>query len=373
MDKREEVQKAAVEDIRDCDYTGAYVISPRVGKSKIAIDALMDKFPQWKITIAVPRQVIMSTWVDEIIKWGPSVYQDIDILCFASLKKIDEEVDLLLVDEWHMLSVNQMEIIKKKNPKRILLLTGTANEYSRNVLRYHLGIEVRFEYSIGEAIVDGIISNFHVYVVKVPMDNESKTRMVHGAPCTERQAYDYYTFMFDDLRVAAKVNLSMVKAKEAIARRRAQLVYTTDTKVDVASRIVHAIRDRVLVFTARTAIADRLSPYSYHSKNKGEKNFNRFLNEEINTLSVVNMTDMGITFPRLKYEVVHQLQSNSEVSLQKFLRACNLEDDKEAKIFITVYKDTMDETWAQEAMVGVPEGKITWLEIEELENLLNEI
>lgn len=380
MEKRELVQKLAVQSIVQSNYTGAFVIAPRVGKTKIVIDAIKPRFEKgWNIKIAAPRQDIVNTWHDEMLRWGMYDYNEKDNelyperMCFPSLKKIKKSPDLLVVDEFHMLSINQMQMIKKINPERLLLVSGTANEYTRALVGYQLGIkEVTFEYSIGEAIRDGIIANFHVYIVRVPLGDKYYGKIQY-LRATEKQAYDFHTSMIDQLRITSVTQPHLRPAKESHERKRAEVIYTSDTKIAAAKSIQERISQRVLVFTARTKVADVLSPYSYHSKNKAENNLKRFIDEEINTLCVVQMSDMGITFPDLKREVVHQLQSNSETSLQKFLRTCNLEDEKEASIVITVYKDTVDEGWARQAMEGVPSDKVTWMEMDEVDELIEKL
>lgn len=380
MEKRELVQKLAVQSIVQSDYTGAFVIAPRVGKTKIVIDAIGDRIGEWSIVIATPREDINKSWVNELAKWAPGValLEDMvmkasSLICFPSLKKVKESPDLLVVDEFHMLSINQIQMIKKIDPERLLLVSGTANEYTRAVIRHWLGIkEITFEYTIGEAIKDGIIANFHVYIVRVPLGDKYYGK-VQYIRVNEKQAYDFHTSMVDQLRITSVTQPHLRRAKEIHERKRAEVIYTSDTKIAVAKNIQERISQRVLVFTARTKVADVLSPYSYHSKNKTEKNLQRFIDEEINTLCVVQMSDMGITFPDLKREVVHQLQSNSETSLQKFLRTCNLEDDREASIIVTVYKDTVDEGWARQAMEGVPSDKVTWMEMEEVDKLIEKL
>lgn len=373
MEKRELIQRLAVQSIVQSDYTGAFVIAPRVGKTKIVIDAIGGlNFEGWNIMIATPRQDINNSWDIELSRWkknGP----DPAIFCFPSLKKVSHSPDLLVIDEFQMLSINQMQMIKKINPKRLLLISGTANEYTRALIKYQLGIkEITFEYSIEEAVRDGIVANFHVYIVKVPLGTTYYGRIQY-ARASEKQAYDYHTSMFDQLRLQCAVRPDLVPAKETSARKRAEVLYTAKDKIAVAKSIQERIGERVLVFTARTKVADTISPYSYHSKNKTEKNLERFIGGEINTLSVVSMGDTGITFPDLKMEVVHQMQSNSETSLQKLLRACNLEGDKIARIIITVYKDTVDEGWTRTAMEGVPSDKVTWLEMGELDKLIESL
>lgn len=385
MDKREVVQQLAVELIRQNNYTGMFVIAPRVGKTKIALMSIGHNWGSWKgsMIIATPREDINKSWKKELLRWDMLLqaeygyeFGEIEPICFPSLKKIPEGLELLVLDEPQMLSMNQLDTIRSKKPKRILLLTGTANQYTRGKILYKLGLESIYEYPIEDAIRDGIISNFHVYVIKVPMSTIENISMKIGgerAKVSERQRYDFYSALFEGERLRERLDPDRLKWKELYARRRAEYIYNGKTKIAVAKRLQEHINERVIVFTTRTDVADELSPYSYHSKNKKEKNLQRFINEEINTLSVVQMSDMGITFPDLKNEVVHQLQSNSETSLQKFLRTCNLEEDKEARIFITVYKDTVDEGWATQALVGVPESRQTWLELEELDGLLERL
>lgn len=377
MEKREVVQEKCVELIQANEFTGLYLVAPRVGKSKIVIDALEARFYTWKMRIASPTVSVNEAWDKEFLRWGPFPCGpiDLDTLCFASLKKIPEDLDCLIIDEPQKLSLAQMKWIKKKNPKRLLMITGTANKYTRSILKYQLGIDVEYEYTMEEAITDGIIANFQLYIVRVPLDSNRKNILTGPKGnkfwVSEHQAYAYHNTMFEKFKQDEKIKPELGPLKEGAARRRAEMLYRGKRKIEIAKWIGDKINERVLMFTTRTEIADQLAPYSYHSKNKTEDNLNRFMNEEINTLAVVQMSDMGITFPDLKYEVVHQLQSNNEQSIQKFLRAANLEGDKKAKIVITVYKDTVDEGWARQAIEGIPTDKVTWVELEELTDLMN--
>lgn len=68
-----------------------------------------------------------------------------------------------------------------------------------------------------------------------------------------------------------------------------------------------------------------------------------------------------VTIPDLKYGIFHQLQSNSEVALQKVLRMCNYEEGEKAKIFIFAYENTNDEKWVQKAISMLDKNKITYV------------
>lgn len=372
MERREEVQTLSINLARENNFTGLAIISPRVGKSKIVIDALEPYWGTWSMHLTTPRESVNESWGKEFVKWDR---EPLGVSCFASLKHIAEDLDCLIVDEPQMLSLAQIKMIKKKNPKRLWMLTGTADQYTRSILKHHLDINVYQEYTIGEAILDGIIANFHVYIVRVPLDDKRKN--VEAGPrgnkfwVTEANAYKYLDTMFEGIKQAEKIDPTLGGAKTNAARRRAEMLYNGRRKMEVARWIVEHSAERILVFTTRTAIADMLSPYTYHTRTKRNDNLNKFIAGEIDELAVVQMSDMGITFPNLKLEVVHQLQTNSEQAIQKFLRTANLEDEKEARIIVTVYKDTVDEGWARQAIEGIPEDKVTWLEIEELQALMS--
>ena len=68
-----------------------------------------------------------------------------------------------------------------------------------------------------------------------------------------------------------------------------------------------------------------------------------------------------VTIPGLKHAVIHQIQSNEELQIQKILRTCNLEGDKKAQIYITVAKDTQDSVWIESALAQVPKHKLKWI------------
>ena len=68
-----------------------------------------------------------------------------------------------------------------------------------------------------------------------------------------------------------------------------------------------------------------------------------------------------VTITNMKHAVIHQIQSNEELQIQKILRTCNLEGDKKAQIYITVAKDTQDSVWLESALAQVPKHKLKWI------------
>lgn len=353
---REQVQKSAVKSIKNSKYSGILDISPRVGKSKILLDSL--KGSKKKIAIIAPYQSIVDSWGEEITKWSTGL--DITLHCSKSVNKV-KNADILVVDEIQTLSDRQINTIKKLNIANIIGLTGTLSVDTENKLGNELGLDVIYTYSIDQAIKDGIIANFDVVIVKCNL-NSTRVNVPSGSKKkpimrSEKSHYDFLTTNYEKFKKLSWTDRSFEFLKDYYMSKRRDFIYTAQSKIDVAKRIVSK-GNRALVFTGRIPQAEYFTQFCHHSKNRKEDNLTKFINGDIDQLSVINMVNMGITIPELKTAVVHQLQSNSEMSLQKILRMCNLEGDKVAKIYITCYKDTVDEKWVNSALEYVDSSRI---------------
>ena len=365
-DTRDRVQREAVNKIIEKDYTGILLVSPRVGKSKILINSIQDK-RDWKVYISSPYDTIRENWKDEWAKWGQPFDSMPYSICHRSLEKIPEDIDLLVVDEVQTLSPRQIQTIREKKPKRLLGLTGTLNTDTKSDLWKELRLQTIFEYSIEQAIEDGIISNFEIIIVECDFDKSDKN-ILSGTKkksnwTTEQGHYDFLTKQFEKFRVLSWKNPDMEALKMKYAGDRSRFIYESKSKFEIAKKIIEK-SGRCLIFTGLQKIADQLAT-SFHSKSS-ENNLEKFIAEEIDKLAVIEMVNMGITIPNLKTAIIHQLKSNSMMSLQKILRMCNLEDDKVAKIYITVYKDTVDSSWVNKALETVNPNKIKRINFKDL-------
>jgi len=368
---REQVQSDAVLAIKRADYRGIVDVSPRVGKSKILIDAIKDK-KDWKIAICSPYKTIQNSWDSEFEKW--TLGYEVENICSRSLSKLSTGLDLLVVDEIQTLSNNQIDWIIKKAPRRVLGLTGTLSTETKYELRSRLSMSSIFSYTIEQAIRDGIISNFEVLLVGCNL-NSSRRDVASGTKkrptlTTEKGHYDFLTSQFEKFRQLSYRDASFVSLKELYARQRMNFIYGAGSKLGVAKKIVDSV-GRVMVFTGRREQAEMLCDHSHHSGNKKEDNLGKFVEGEINKLAVIEMVNMGVTIPNLKRAVIHQMKSNSEMSLQKVLRVCNLEDDMIAKIYVTYYKDTVDYRWTKEAFAGVDERRVREIDESDLNRELS--
>lgn len=358
VNKRELIQKKCETAIRDSNYNGITIVSPRVGKSKILIDSIREKI-NWNIVIASPYEPIRQNWISEFTKWGLEYHPQ--SICFRSIDLIEKEIDLLIVDEIQTLSPHQIDVIRHKKPKRLLGLTGIIAD--KNILNLFalLRLQTIFTYTIDQAIADEIISNFEIIIVECDLD--TKRREIPSGTkkrpfmASEAGHYNFLSYMFEMYKAQSVSKPKLESIKMMYAGARARFICASNSKIAIAKRLI-ASSERCIIFTGLKKVAEVLSPNSFHSGSPDPQNLERFIHGEINHLSAIDMTNMGITFPCLKTAIVHQLRSNPEMALQKVLRVCNLEDDKTASIYVTVYKDTVDHQWVSQAFQKVNPARI---------------
>ena len=172
MNKREEVQIKATKKVLESGFNGILNISPRVGKTKVILDALtsLNKHKFDNVLVTAPYTDILNSWKEEHTKWKCSV--PLEYTTNVSLSKQDVP-DLLVIDECQELSPANIEWIKESNIKHIILMSGTIGEKTYKNLSV-LGRKEIYKYSIDEAIEDGIVNDYEIKIQYIPLNNTNK-------------------------------------------------------------------------------------------------------------------------------------------------------------------------------------------------------
>ena len=360
---RDLIQKQALDKIISNNYSGIVDVAPRVGKSKIAIDAM--KVLNKKVLITAPFNSILDSWETEFQKWGMKNLPD--VINQRSLEKVNlQDYHLIISDEIHTLSDRQLDAL---SGIKVLGFSGSIANKTKKKLKETLGIKPIYTYSIEDAIKDGIISDYNITVLNCRLDQTNKYipagNKAKPFKTTEFANYSYLSSMFDKFKkLAWSDDRKYTPIKYSFASKRANLIYKSNTKIQACKKLLKEL-DRTLIFTARTEVADILGDSSYHSKVK-ENTLEQFINGEIDKLGVCEMSSMGITIPNLKTGVFHQMKSSEESAIQKVLRMCNWEDNEIAQIYIFMYINTQDEMWVNKAIDPFDQSKITFTNINKL-------
>jgi superfamily II DNA or RNA helicase len=337
---------------------GILLLAPRFGKCRTSILAL-EKLKPKTILIAYPDNKIKESWQADFADRG---YLDANVTytTHLSLKKYsDKKFDLVIIDEIHLLSEAQIEVCKDlfDNNKQILGLTGTLASDTERTLEEELDIHVIATYPIEKAIEEGVIVDYEIHVIRVPLDN-TVYNDYKGKLKTEKKHYDGISWVINKLQNSGTDTMFM-----RLARMR--LIQSSLAKTNATKKLLAKHKDeRVLVFCGTTAVADNLGIPSYHNKSKEKEIFEDFAEGKGNHLAVVKVGNSGVTYKPLDKVIINYFDSNAENLAQKVNRCMGMEyntPDKKAQIYIVSTNEPIELKWLNKALEFFDKNKIKYL------------
>ena len=252
---------------------GILNLCPRFGKIRTTINILKKMKPDCSILIAYPDNKIKQSWIEDFEEMK---YENDNITYTTHLsihKHTGTEFDIVVIDEIHLISEAQIgacvDLFSIND--NILGLTGTLSRWTKRTLRDDLSLSVIAEYPIEKAIEEGVIVDYQITVVNVPLDNV--VRNEYGKKKikkTELQQFKYLTGTINRMMYSGGNTMFM-----RLARMR--LIQSSLAKLNKTKQLLQQYKDeRVLVFCGTTKIADSLGIPSHHSKSKDKEAFKKF-------------------------------------------------------------------------------------------------
>lgn len=355
----------SIRDLRQQGFANMYLnsnrfnilhLAPRFGKIRTSWYVLKELNPD-RVLICYPDNKIEASWKADFEELE---YNDSKV-CYTTYlslwKHVEEKYDIIICDEIHTMSENQTNSLKElinNGNQTILGLSGTISKETEKTLLNELNLPILANYSIEQAIEEGVIVDYEISVIKVPLDN--KLRIYKGK--TEKQKFDGYTHVINKMEDAGKDTFFL-----RLSRMR--LIQNSIAKKNKTIELLNKhSNERVLVFCGITKIADSLNIPSYHSKSTEKKVFEDFINENINHLAVVRIGNSGVTYPNLNRVVINYFDSNGQNLAQKINRCMGMEynnPDKKAHIYIISSTEEVEQKWLKHALEFFDKEKIKYL------------
>ena len=357
--KQDQLQKEFVEQgvsfFKKIDR-GYYNLAMRFGKCKTTIE-LMGKLlhkNEW-VLIAYPDNKLKQTWMDEMEKWGFREDVNVEYVNFSSLKKhLDAKYDFFVIDEFHSASENERDYAHTimNNSKYTLGLSGTVS--NDTIALWDLA-EIA-SYSTDQGIQDGILADYQITVHRVNLDMIETTKDKKGKLKTEKQRYDGYTWVIENLKRQGGNFMHL-----ALARNRLSL--SSIGKINHVKKLLQKLSDkRVLVFTGLSAVADNLGIPSYHSKSKDDLAYTGFQSGEHNHLALAAMGKVGVTYKDLDSVILLNFTYNAEETSQILNRAIKLDyKNKKADLHVICLNELPELKKVKESLSMLDETKIKYI------------
>jgi len=355
-----------IRDIRQREFADTWLGSdrfsivnaaPRFGKIRMSVNILNEYAEDANVLIAYPDNKIRKSWDDEfeeLAYTNPSV----EFTTHLSLWKCVKKYDLVIIDEIHLLSSAQIEVCKELFllNKEVLGLTGTLSYFTQGALKSELGLRVLIHYPIKQAIEEGVLPDYEITVLKVPLDD--KIYQLFGK---KRKTE------FGRMR-----NLMWIVGNEKedeepsffVRLKIIEVLKNSISKLNKTKALIKQYQDeRILVFCGFIKIADNLGIPSYHSKSSESQIFQDFTEGKINHLAVINIGTSGVTYLPLSRVIINYFSSSAEDMAQKILRCMSFEYDnpkKVAKISIITSTEKIENRWLNKALAFFDKSKIKY-------------
>jgi len=339
---------------------GILNLCPRFGKIRTTINILKKMKPNCSILIAYPDNKIKQSWIEDFEEMD---YENDNITYTTHLsihKHTGTEFDIVVIDEIHLLSEAQIgacvDLFSIND--NILGLTGTLSRWTKRTLRDDLSLSVVAEYPIEKAIEEGVIVDYQITVVKVPLDNI--VRNEYGKKKIKKTELQQFKYL------SGTINRMMYSGGNTMFMRlaRMRLIQSSLAKLNKTKQLLNQYKDeRVLVFCGTTKIADSLGVPSHHSKSKDKDAFKRFAEGEGKHMAVVKIGNTGITYKPLNKVIINYFDSNAENLAQKINRCMAMEyntPDKKADIYIISSQENVEEKWLNKALEFFDKKKINY-------------
>ena len=358
MTLRDQRQKEFAEAFIRHGKFGILNLCPRFGKIRTAINVFNELKPK-SILVAYPDKKIEQGWIDDFEQLG---FDDsiVTYTTHLSLKKHkDETFDIVVIDEIHLLSEAQIEACQEliENNEVVLGLTGTLSKWTEVTMNRDLNLYVVAEYPIEKAIEEGVIVDYNITVIKVPLDDKVYQQF-KTKKRTEKKQFNALSFMIDKLTAEKKDTMFL-----RLGRMR--IIQNSIAKLNKTKQLLEKFKDeRVLVFCGVTKIADELGIPSYHSKSSEKQLFEDFAEGKGNHLAVVKLGNTGVTYKPLNKVIINYFDSNGENLAQKINRCMAMEynnPDKKADIYIISSNEPIELKWLNKALEFFDKDKIKYL------------
>lgn len=392
-----------------------------LGKSYTMIkilDSLISKNKNFKTIILEPETALITNIKEEFKKFKKEhLLKNVDIICYASLKKLSFQYDIIILDEaHHSFSDLRLQHLENQNPKFLLLLSATIETsqikkieklFNKEILVHQIDLKQAIDWEILPKPKIGIFP-LQLNIVKnifyiIERGNKSKQIEIEipsvkmkwkylrnkkeypnlklKIKCSELEKYNYlcddaiyYKGLYNEKRdLYSKKELTNKNLEELEKLQKYWLYSELKIKrflseiktpyLDIFLRDIIEENNRFVVFFGSVnqakELAEKHGTNLIASENKSSLELiQQFNDRKINSLYCCKMLNEGQNLIGLDIGVLTQLDSKNGAFIQKVGRSLRSDFPQ---IYIFYYKNTKDEKYLKNAIRLIDKNNITYL------------
>lgn len=360
-----EIQETIINTIIGHSCRGIILSSVRSGKTRILLTSICKQivklygnipFKDKSILVLYPNIDIKNSWEKECEILGLDL--NITYCTFASISKIEQSGwDFVIFDEAHLLGEeNQMPIAGEiaESNDHVLFASGTYNSDTLADLMMYTRMDLIVNYGTDEAIKDGIVSDYTIYIHKFELDNIKKVEYgkVKKWTSTEQKECN---------RLSNRVLKSNGQQKMFASLERMRFINSCNSLIDTVNKWVAKNEDkRFILFSSDEKTGLRYNLPMFNSKSKDDTVLKEFQQGEINQLCLLKKASAGVTFPNLENIVITAINSNGE-NLEQMIGRSLLDDTDHSNIHIFVSTEAFQNKWLNNSLELIDKSRIKYV------------
>ena len=353
-----EIQEKIINTIIENNCRGIVLSSVRSGKSRVLLKTIeryfKDKNP--KVLVLYPNIDIKLSWEKEceIINYFP----DITYCTFASISKIIEEKwDIVIIDEAHLLAPDTQLVAAGDialNNKHVIFASGTYNKDTLSDIKFYTKLKLIVNYPTSEAIKDGIVSDFTVYVHRYNLDNSKIIQFgkVKKWNSTEKKECN---------RLGNRILKLSGQQKMFASLERMRFINSCNSLIEKVNKWISQNKnERFILFSSDEKTGLKYNLPMFNSKSKDDSVLKDFQSGKINQLCLLKKASAGVTFPNLQNILITAINSNGE-NLEQMIGRSLLDDTDHSHIHIFVSTEDFQNKWLTKSLELINKNKIKYV------------
>ena len=362
---------------------GTIVGATGYGKTRcalMAIKALLNKYPQFRILVVVPTEALQKQWLGHIDEWGFQF--NVEVVIINTCVKHNWQCDLLILDEIHRDAAEEFSKVFKQVKYRIILgLTATIERLDGKHLLIQKYCPVVDDIPTLECLVNGWISEYKEYQVLIDVDNIDYYKSLNKEWI---QHFEFFQYDFnlamsmvkpkvgwqnklkfrDELykgndenmkkQVLASINYHSAGFIRTMTARKS-FIYNHPKKIEIARKIMEAkYGSKIITFSTNVEMAEAIengqNVYTGKTaKKKGRVMLEDFISGNIKTLHSCKKLDEGFDCPDASVAIILGFDSSETKSTQRRGRVVRKFEDKVAEIYYIVINNTQETKWFKDS------------------------
>lgn len=383
---RDERQTSALKAWIASGFKGTVLGATGFGKTRIALRAIkwfLSKNPEAKVMVIVPTTYLKKQWSALLVEWE---LNSVEVWIINSVIKDEHQVDMLIIDEIHVLGADEFyQAFKKVDYKLILGLTATIDRLDGKEALIKKFAPICEEVSLKECIENKWLAPFREYKVLIDVDLTEYKKMT-------QEFVSHFSFFNFDFTLAMSMLGNIINRRKyakthnlpqqevdlrafgfnRAMQGRKSFIFNHPYKSLIAQEILaYRPNCKAITFSQSIEMAQSIGGPVVHSKlplkkrNAVEKAFNEAKDGVLNSIRTI---ELGADIEGVNLGIILCGTSSAISNYQRKGRAIRLEGDKTSEIFHIILRGTVEEEWFRKAS---KDADIITIDEEQLKIVLN--